>query len=115
MSKEDIISSPVINEDNSHILNTEDVHNVSIRSALYDQFSTQNLKVTQAVLTNKEKINYMEIMVDNQSYNVNILNIAKDGKCLFSALVQQLQFVENNTNQHAMLTADLRENVVQYI
>lgn len=57
----------------------------------------------------------MMLCIDNRSYNINILNIAKDGNCLFASLAHQLEYHKINSMNHNSFTASLRRKVVDHI
>lgn len=82
---------------------------------LYKQFSAQNLKLVRAQLQHNEHPKFMILKLHGRSYNVNVLSIATDGNCLFSALAHQLECHKIGSIEHKLATANLRKKVVEHI
>lgn len=82
---------------------------------LYQQFSAQNLRLLEATLKNNEKKKYMVSKADARVINVCVINVMKDGNCLFSSLAHQLHCIKMHSIEHAQLTAKLRVDVVSHI
>lgn len=82
---------------------------------LYQQFSAQNLRLLEATLQNSETKKCMVLNVEDQFVNINVLNIKKDGNCMYGSLAHQLHCVKINSKEHIDLTAKLRKDVVNHI
>lgn len=82
---------------------------------IYKQFAEQNLSMLEAVLTNCEKCEVMEVNIDDQLTEVSIVPIQPDGNCLYSTILHQLDGIETKSSQHIERTGLLRKQVVQHI
>lgn len=112
-----IMAMPIILNDtklDSNDLNTTK-NDESLNCIFYDQFSAQNLKMIESGLTNKETIKCMPISIDNQFHDINVVDVNQNGNCMFAAIVHQLESVKCNSQEHNVLTAQLRAEVVQHI
>lgn len=99
--------------DNSNVL--VDQKETNIKAIMYNQFSDQNLRLADAVLTNGETKKYMVLKINDRLMNVNVIKVKGDGNCLFAALVLQLYYLKNETEEHSLKTAELRRKVVVHI
>lgn len=107
-----ILSLPVLDDSNTSM----DSSNMSnTNEMLFKQFSSQNLRIAEAVLTNGEDMKYMLVMFKDRFMNFNVIKVDPDGNCLFSALVFQLFFVKIGSEEHKTLTATFRMAIVQFI
>lgn len=118
-SESDIFSMPLVFSDEKkepdQTNQNECVEATGIMGTLYAQFSTQNLELIKATVTNGEKRKCMVLKIGDHCVDVNILNMNSDRNCMFYALVHQLQYVKVNSNEHMEATIRLRQCVIEEI
>lgn len=89
--------------------------NEKLENVLYEQISTQSLKLIQAALTHKEQQNHMSFKIQNTLCSLQVVDIKGDGNCLFRSLAHQLRFEKLGTRQQNKSTNALRKEVVEII
>lgn len=84
----------------------------SCENTVYIQMWTQNIKMINITLLNKE--NCHELCL-GKAKTIKICEIEKDGNCLFAALTHQIFHKKLNSVEHVAKTQGLRQNVVKHI
>lgn len=121
LSESAIMDMPIVLEDSSSPvedavqLSSDKPVDTNLRSILYKQFSAQNIRLIEAVLTNSDVKKNMALRVDGQNKHVELLQIRGDGNCLFAALVHQIHFVKISSERHNALVTELRQMIVDHI
>lgn len=110
----DIMSLPIILGDDS-IIGKNVASNESLISALYGQFSSQNLQMIGTGLLHNEKVESMDLSVDGDTTEIQVIPINKNGNCLFATIMHQIHGKKNGSDEHKVLTEKLRKQVVLYI
>lgn len=88
----------------------------NIKKVIYYQISKQITSMLKANFTNDERQDKMSCRhSDGKSLNVSIVQIAKDGNCLFSSLSHQLFMNKVNSVEHRASSEKLRHDIVQWI
>lgn len=82
--------------------------------SIYNCIAGQNLKLTTANKTYSEDTNTMEFMLGT-TRTVDVIKIAQDGNCLFSAAAHQIFLHKVDSPQHESAAKDLRKRVVDHI
>lgn len=82
---------------------------------LYDQLSTQNLKLIEFTMLNNGTKKYMEIEHNGERLKIGLSKIKGNGDCIFASLAAQIHFEKIDTPKHQKLTDNLREKVVDHI
>lgn len=123
-SNETIAEEKVVScsDDEQYLSNSGDgtphVMDLDINStefSLFEQISSQNLILTNAVYSHSEKKNVMNFTLNGEVAKLDVVKIKADGSCLFGSLTHQLFQHKVNSNNHKRETKALRENVVKYI
>lgn len=84
---------------------------------LYDSFSAQISSMMETIKSNNEeqKVMTFKRAANNRYGTLKIVKMPPDGNCLFFACVHQLYNIKVDSEQHKMLTSQLRGEVCQYI
>lgn len=93
----------------------ESSDNEKLVDSIYEQVSQQNLKLTQAILTNQERKYNMGFRLNDKDEKIKVIKISKDESCLFASLAHQLFHHKANSTEHREATNDLRKATVEYI
>lgn len=110
-------------QDNSNALSDEsqaqsnDLMKITIvdeASNVYCQM-TQILRLIESTLLNGENKNLMAIKHAEQFENIAVINVPRDGNCLFGACAHQIKRYKVNSTEHNDLVYQLRKNVADYI
>lgn len=108
-----------IHPDNQLTINNIDRSNEQqndLVSFYYNQISTQMNQMLSTSLLNSENLTPVEFKYRDTSIGiVKVVNIDKDGNCLFGALSHQLFQKEANSISHTELRIKLRADVVTHI
>lgn len=108
----DIMDMPIVLEEYGIHFEQD---NRSLTSLMYEQFSTQNLKLIEATMVNNEPKKFMVLIIENRRFTVNVSQIDPDGNCLFAAVTHQLEYAKIKSKSHIDRTAAVRKQVVNHI
>lgn len=116
LNESHIMSMPIYCEgDDQTKRDSSPINQNSSIQTLYQQFTTQNLQMVKATMTNNESKKFVAVSIDGRTVNLSTLEIKKNGNCMFSSLAHQLYSVKTNSKEHDDLTAKLRNDVVHHI
>lgn len=93
----------------------DDMSNANYVNEIYNQISVQMTKMNEAVLTQNEEELDMDFTVSDTKHLLKITAIPKDNSCLFGALSHQLYREKVASEQHNLLTNQMRADVVEHI
>lgn len=82
---------------------------------VYEQVSSQLLKMTKSALMNGDKTEDMTFNIENEAKPITVTIIPGDGSCLFSSFHHQLEATKINPIELKASAADLRKRVVAQI
>lgn len=82
---------------------------------LFTQLSSQVTKSHEAVLTNTEPQEKIQVRLNKSTLQLTAARIESDGNCLFGALAHQLWLHKINSDAHIKATEQLRADVVEHI
>lgn len=79
---------------------------------LTTQLFSQNIRLVNSTIKNNEAT---KVFIIGSGEQINIIEMPKDGNCLFKAIAHQLNYVSNGSNEHDMLSFKLRNDCVEHI
>lgn len=88
----------------------------TLEEFIYNQFCDQNVRLINSCLENSEKEESVNFNISKSvSSNVQVIEIAKDGNCLFSAFAHQLFCIKVNSSDHIKHSKEMRRRAVEFI
>lgn len=87
----------------------------SLHSIIYNQVSSQLLRMLENADKNGEEQIEMSFICANKVRTLKTVSIAGDGNCIFGAFAHQLYDTNLKSKDHSMMTEQLRSKVVSYI
>lgn len=85
------------------------------KSAFFEKLSAQNLFMMRKVLENDEHKQVMTVIINKQPETVDVVDVDKDGNCVFSACVHQIHGIKLGSKEHYDKVVALRAEVVDHI
>lgn len=99
--------------------NVDDSTVESFEDAIYSQMSVQFIKMSNAVVTNKDKVHSKNVSsrssTTRKTKAMKLAKMAGNGNCFFLAAAHQLVNSQINTPEHENAAFNLRTEVVEYI
>lgn len=83
--------------------------------SLKTQVKPQRIKMISSVLSNGEREKTCEIQLDSKVSNIEVVEIARDGNCLFSAVSHQLDDFKIGSTDHTLASSKLRVDTIAHI
>lgn len=114
--EESVANEKDLGNDDSSNSNAQSCNENALDGKIYKQLCDQNMKMINNCLERKER---EEIVPFNTSESVTgtvrVVEMEKDGNCLFSAFAHQLYSVKANSTEHVKQSQDLRRRAVDFI